>query len=480
MLQRLHASVMGNVTFSQVQVTAVNGFVYNVTVNGVSGNGTLGLNLVNDGSVKDAVGNSLANPSTPLVLLAPQTFATGAKPYSLAGADLNGDGYPDLVVANTDGNTLSILKGNGNGTFQNQFVINLSLVGSPEAAVLGDLNGDGKVDIATINLAPPNGRLSIHFNQGNATFQSPITLAAGSFPRKLALGDFNNDGLLDVAFTNLSNSTFGVYLNKGQGSFQPLSTFVTDINPKPIWWATRMPMAITTWSFSISAGLLRSIWATAMEPSPVRKPTLPAIPRKTGPLWMSTAMAKSTWWSETVSPPLTCSWVPAIGTLLPRSTYAGGQNPWGLAVGDLNGDNYPDLTLTNGPQTTTGIFLNNGNGTFQPRTTIGVVGSFPSAALLTDLNGDGKPDLAVASANADFVSVLLNGGNASFNGPIYTVDMAAPAIAIISQPSGLSNSTSAQFGFNATDLLLLEGLLPAFNIWNTNSMGAITPSPRAL
>src|SRR5207244_2455890 len=131
-----------------------------------------------------------------------QYYVGGRPPISPAVADLTGDGKKDVVVANILDNNISILKGNGDRTFQSP--INIAVGTNPNALVLANLSGDSKrnnkPDIAVTNLA--DGTVSVLINQstpGTITFASPVSYSVGTYPAGVVAQDFNHDGKLDFA-----------------------------------------------------------------------------------------------------------------------------------------------------------------------------------------------------------------------------------------------------------------------------------------
>ena len=166
---------------------------------------------------------------------AQQTFAAGFQPYSVVIGDVSGDGKADIAVADNgsvvaadNGNSaISVLLGNGNGTFQAPQ--SFAAGPNPDSLVIGDMNGDAKADLAVANRA--SDTISVLLGNGNGTFQAPQTFAAGPSPGALVIGDVNSDGKVDLAEANNGspylgdNNSVGVLLGNGNGTFQAPKTF---------------------------------------------------------------------------------------------------------------------------------------------------------------------------------------------------------------------------------------------------------------
>ena len=133
----------------------------------------------------------------------------GDAPVSVALGDVNADGRPDLAVANVSSDNVSVLLGNGNGTFQPD--VTFAAGDDPTSVALGDVNGDGQPDLAVANFASDN--VSVLLGNGDGTFQPAVNFAAGNSPRSVALADVNRDGRPDLAVANRDSDNVSVLLN---------------------------------------------------------------------------------------------------------------------------------------------------------------------------------------------------------------------------------------------------------------------------
>ena len=221
-------SVMGTLT----QVTPVSSSVYTVTVSGITGNGTLGLNLVDNGSIQDLAGDGLTQQNASAAFQPQQTFATGKQPFSVALGDLTGDGKLDLVTANDAQPTVSVLLANGNGTFHAQQTF--AAAAGPLSVAVGDVNGDAIPDLVTANGS--YGSVSVLLGNGDGTFQAPQAFAAGQGAFFVVLGDLTGDGKSDIVVGDEQENAVSVLLGNGNGTFQAQHSFATP-GAHPEWVA---------------------------------------------------------------------------------------------------------------------------------------------------------------------------------------------------------------------------------------------------
>lgn len=171
--------------------------------------------------------------------LAPVSYGViGSTPVWAAVADFNGDHNLDLAISVTTTNSVSILLGRGDGTFRS--AVSYPVESGPQGIALADVNADGKVDVIAANQCGVDplchqGTISVLLGNGDGTFQKEMSFNGGGSPLSVATADFNGDGHLDVAVaeacgtdpTCVSNGAIGILLGNGDGTFQPLQSYLS-------------------------------------------------------------------------------------------------------------------------------------------------------------------------------------------------------------------------------------------------------------
>ncbi|MGA2352088.1 MAG: FG-GAP-like repeat-containing protein [Terracidiphilus sp.] len=349
---------------------------------------------------------STVNLSTVFSFLNSSTPATGDTPYSIAVADFNGDGIADLAIVNNGDDSVTILIGNGDGTFT---AATSPAAGSlPYAVTVADFNGDGIADLAVANSG--DGTVSILLGNGNGTFNvgTPLSLGVGSSPVSLVSADFNGDGNADLAVTDLANNTLAIFPGNGSGTFGAPTSISTG----------KLPWFVAVGDFNGD-----------------NIPDLVVLNQGDDTYTVLQGVGDGTFNAKTAV------------------ALAAGSNPVSVAAADFNADGKADLAIANFGTNTLSILLGNGDGTFtvhqNPPT-----GVFPNSVAVGDFNQDGFPDLAVANFGDNTISILFGSSTGSFTTATTLAAGSYPyAIASgIFHANGASAPAVANFGDNTVNV----------------------------
>jgi hypothetical protein len=280
----------------------------------------------------------------------------------------------DLAVASFNSGSLidvSILLGNGDGTFQAQIVVPVVVSAAVVNALLGDFNRDGKLDLIVLGFSPVDTQVSILLGNGNGTFGAAQNFGTGvPFTGGAhAIGDFNGDGKLDVAVPHANANNVAILLGDGNGNLSAPTLFaVGGVAPQTVATADLNKDGI-----------------------------LDLVTGDVGSGHISILLGIGN------------------GTFQPGTSMPTGSGfTASIITEDLNGDGKLDL-ITNGA-----VFLGQGNGTFQAAINF-AAGSAPSLVRSGDFNRDGTLDLVTSSIQGNIVSVHLGNGDGSLRAPRHYV-----------------------------------------------------------
>jgi hypothetical protein len=302
--------------------------------------------------------------------------------------------------------------------------LNLEPGSGPVSVAVGDFNSDGIPDLAVANLAEP-GSVSVLLGNGDGTFQPARTLATGSEARAIVAGDFNGDGILDLAVANSLSNTISILLGAGDGTFQPAADLPTepypaalaaaDFNGDGVFDLVAVCLGKVSPSLGSVSVFLGNGNGSFQDPQSYAVGFIPgavAIGDFNGDHQLDLAIANHG--ANTYEPGgVSVLLGKGDGTFGEAQSYATGAYATSLVVGDLNKDGMPDIAMSDAHSGTVLVLIGNGDGTFQPAVSY-AVGAGPQSVAMGDFNGDGIPDLAVANRYDGTLSILLGNGNGTF------------------------------------------------------------------
>ena len=369
---------------------------------------------------------TLEDRTVPAFVTPAPTYAVGVSPYAVVSGHFNNDTVLDLATANYSDSTVSVLLGNGDGTFQ--LAVTSATGYAPQSVAVGDFNGDGTMDLATANVYD----VSVLVGNGDGTFiNPPSSYGVVGNPQSVAVGDFNGDGTLDLGVTS-NNYTPGYYgywgwypgyntayanvlVGNGTGSFSaPNATFIDNY---------------ASANSALAADLNGDIYDDFV--------TFDSYG------YVAVLLGASS------------------GYLQGPGYFYTGDYSYGVAAGDLDGDLDNDLVAANFNGNSVGVLLGNGLGGFSGPVNYPVGGS-PISIVLGDFTRDGKLDVATSNYYSNQVSVLHGGGDGTFSSPALSATGSYPYSIAASDFNGdlWLDAATANLGNNTVSVLINNTVWP--------------------
>ena len=477
---------IGSGSFAPKQDFTTGGTPTSIAMGDLDGDGKPDLVVVNQGSNTVSV---LRNTATSGSIgsgsfAAKVDFTTGSNPLSVAVGDLDGDGKPDLAVANYNSNTVSVFRNtSSSGSItSSSFAAKVDFITGqfPIAVAIGDIDGDGKPDLAAANQAA--NTVSVLRNTatsgsiGSSSFAAKQDFTTGNGTASVAIGDLDGDGKPDLAVANFNSDNVSVLRN---ADIQPTITSFTPTSAKPgdAVTITGTNFNTTTTNNIVFFGATRATVTAATTTSlTVTVPTGACFDYITELNTSSgLACASTTKFTPTFSPNKGSI---TSGDISAKVDFTTGPNPYSVAIGDLDGDGKPDLAVANYNSNTVSVFRNTSSsgsissGSFSAKVDF-TTGSGPLSVAIGDIDGDGKPDLAVANFNGNTVSVLRN---TSSNGSISSGSFAAK-VDFTTGTQPYSVAIGDLDGDGKPDLAVANQFSSTVSIYrNMSSSGSITSS----
>ncbi|MGZ3940840.1 MAG: FG-GAP-like repeat-containing protein, partial [Bacteroidia bacterium] len=345
-------------------------------------------------------------------------YTASLNPYSICSADFNGDGKPDLAVANKNSNAFSVMLNNGTGGFGS--VITHTTGATPQSVCTADFNNDAIMDLA---LTPTNmNKVQVFLGNGNGTFGAATNLTTGTYPWSVCASDFNGDGKMDLASCNWSANNISVFIGNGNGTFAP------------------------TVNYTGGGGMKQII---AVDFNNDNKPDL-ATANDALPGTVFVLMNSGT------------------GTFGTVATYTAGDNTQFLCGGDFDGDGKNDIVASNNGSNNISFLKGDGAGSLSAPANF-TVGVSPMGVTAADFNGDSKLDVAVCSrSSAQALYVMLGNGAGSFSSVPFGYDGGTDPISVVSGDFDLNGKIDVAFANeNSHDASVILNSAPLAGISGT-------------
>jgi hypothetical protein len=406
-------------------------------------------------------------------------FGAGSFPVALAVADVTGDGNADIVTANAGSLDVSILAGDGAGNFAAPEPLSIGPDAEPRALTVGDLDGDGDLDIVTANqtldgspFPPPElpGSVSILLGDGAGSFASAVQRSTGDGEGRadaVAIVDVTGDGHADLVASRPNANSAAVLVADGVGGFADAVLFPVGIGPSPMTVADvtgdGQPDIVTGNQVGSNLSVLPSDGAGGIgfagnfAAGSYTHSVVAVDFNDDGHADVATANA--------ISNDVSVLLGDGAGGFAAEVRYAVGNSPTSIASGDFNEDGHPDLVAADLGSGEVSVLFGDGSGGFGRALNFSIGEGFqsPYAVAVGDANEDGHLDIATADTNIsnEGISLLLGDGTGQFAAavlfPVGAAGIHSPQGIVLTDVTGDGHADIVTANLNTSDVSLLAG-----------------------
>ena len=406
-------------------------------------------------------------------------FAVGANPVAMGVADVTGDGNLDIVTANAGSLDMTVIAGDGAGGFGRAASYSIGPDVEPFGVAVGDVNGDGKADVVVANAGtdgsgfpPPElpGSVSVFVADGAGAFAAAVQYSSGPDEGRaqgIALGDITGDGHVDIVVSRPNANGVAVLAGDGSGAFGDAALYPVSVGPAPVALAdvTHDGKLDVIAANAVSANVSILPGDGAGGVGYANRHAAGSYPHSVVAVDFNDDGIPDIATANLMGSDVSVLLADGSGGYAAAVHYPVGDSPTWIVAGDVDGDGHTDLVTADLGGGTVSILRGDGNGAFATAMSYGVGGTFesPYAVALGDANNDGKLDIATANTNIsnESISYLAGNGDGTFAAavllPIGDAGYYSPQSVLLSDVTGDGNADIVTANLGADNVSVLAG-----------------------